>query len=979
MGMFTSLYVFLLVVLSALVIITAQYDDGIPVSGGATIEIVVYITSTANFWRELYMLNSVLQEGSQDMVTLIVDSKLAADVNGSGEYLKSSNFKLMVLSDQNSSEYDMRNTVSAASKCEFVWHVQEETVLKPDSLAVIRTNCIDTSQSCLFFVSTRQQFPVHSFEYYVTPVTLFADGMVYFGLGPNGNFLFEILSKTYAQYIGIENGTLMIDRFRDAVSLQFGVSFGASNDANASTAIAFNETFHSLVDSSDAWRISSIYCSQNPVVVGLVGLDYCRIGLFKQFIQEAVSQDIFVAGNVLDAATMALVEKEFVSQNTILGSRGVNSVISLKAYVKLHYDVQEECLVKGKSVTDEESSTEWQAASQLYLLNTVRSPDNAKLMLNFLKCRCLLSKLSIFRVDEMRHDLLDHAVRAWSQLSALLHFVKSNQTYAVILSDGRLFADPSTVNEVLDKAISWGGDMFDIVFLVDRVGTDAASSPASIRHFPLDLQLPLLTNGYVVTREFATSILLRVVLSVVAKASMRYPDHANFLDHAVLEYFHSHNNSRAYLLQMKFSGAEPVREESVPSIEGIDMNIKSGTENAKTDLVVSHSLYNEQSKLVVAHVSGGIGSQLFTVFATLASVQKHYNFDYRYVFDEDTSSEHKTNLLGSLPPHKFCNSSETDEATGMRCGVRSSTNDGEEDPFDKLFTKYSTILRNGKDGAVDDDEDADNPRKSLVGKVSGGRCKVGKSGYKPTDPIRSVNASVVRLTGAFRSFRPFLKYRAHIYELLLSSATNATLQYLQMILGNVNSLAAGKPLVFVSADDWEGNVATGSSYDADGAADDVPTYMPFTYLQSAVAAVHQHYFPVVPYFVFFAKDTVPLRATFGTTPNACFLSFDTMPDYFTLMLMSSLDSAIISHSLFSRWAAFLLESRIEAGERTRATTSSFLHRAVETDGVSSRPIIIAPRSLTEEERVSGINTSGRRDQAQVAMWGCLYPPSWSLI
>jgi hypothetical protein len=74
-------------------------------------------------------------------------------------------------------------------------------------------------------------------------------------------------------------------------------------------------------------------------------------------------------------------------------------------------------------------------------------------------------------------------------------------------------------------------------------------------------------------------------------------------------------------------------------------------------------------------------------------------------------------------------------------------------------------------------------------------------------------------------------------------------------------------------------------------------------------------------------------------PDACFLNFDTIPDYFALMLTPPLDSAIIS----------------------------------------SRPIIIAPQSLTEVKRDSGINTSGRRDRAQVAMWSCLYPPSWSLI
>jgi hypothetical protein len=930
----------------------SEYEPPPPPS----IEIIIYITEITNFWKQLYVLDGA-GLGPNDAVTIILPHKYENYTNLTVPYIRNKDYvqNVIVFPDDprfpHGSEFVARNKYSQTSKAQLVWHIDDNTILSNQAVPVVKSNCVDLSKSCIFAVVGRSVTGKLPMDLIVAPTAKFGEGDVYFGADVTGHMLFDVLNRKDATVLGVETmDTLFQSVGYSGLEMQFIHIFPAVSTTVIS--LSFNESIIGILSVVDVWKLAASYCSANTTVINLIGFDECAWNMKDAIVSHAEWLGRYSC-DLVSEATLLYIEMEFLSRNKILGSRGLNVVLSTSQHSRLHFESNAH-LVKANDTT----SSDWQVITNYYQLVWARSAEACFAADVYSRKRCHLENINTYIVDEAGVDMTIQVSKTLTHLSAATHLGNSSGSYGIVLSDGVYFATDAVSS--LDNVFEWLGVTFDILILKNLSDpnifnslTGSQSPTNKLRAIPFSLTnrtalTDLLAAGYIVSKSFSHT-LRRLALKVCARHNTGYPEHTSWLELELAEYIISHGDVRAYFLNSDgiISHAD---------ITDLGNNSAALVQAGNSVVDLSNQFLNATSKLIVAEIEGSIGNQLFVVFTALSVVMRHSMYDYRFILANDMLPTHATNLYGAAFPNKKLLN------TSAASTCQADTDDG----FDGLFCRYSEqqSRKSSQDGIFDVNEaDGDSP-KLLVGDMNGNKCRT-KGPYRVGDVAESLNYEIVRLKGSFRSFRPFLPFKADVYDIFMRSASTATMDYLQMIIGNINKLAVNMPLVFVSFDGWEGE--EGASGNVYRKAEPLQA----SYLQLAMQAVTRHYRPLLPFFVFLAQDLDAVRHLFGPITNACFLGLDTMPDYFSLTLMAHMDAAIVSTSLFSRWAAFLLESRVATKLSSHTDTPQQSHH--------HKPFVVAPRLLADAEMVPGIKTSAPRTLLHEAFWGCLYPPSWVII
>jgi hypothetical protein len=838
---------------------------------------------------------------SSDILTIIFDGKL--NTGGNKQELEINNFiklfkcKVNIIIEENNRGYwgnGIRNLYKSDLIGDYIWFIDDDDVVTSNSMDIIRRICKDRSKNSLYLFNTITNSDGTYWEYdskywekdqllhyrtahsYQGIIPINVAKKSFFGLQQDGDRLFFNNLKQYLNSIQFINETIYF--YRKEISFTIiNHFFNIANENILSTASRDDWIQHEK-ESSNLDNIlyrELVVKTCNELNLRLKNLHFhnCAkysINTLKLSVNLNKFNDLYFYYHPLSKETL---HEIFVNE---INLRSNNILIKKNNYSVLTSNIH----MYNLEMIDIRKNDYWQTITNIYIISY--NDLNFQLFekrwksygLGYNNTYRISTKIShdfksLYGVEANINNIIDILK---SHIAAISHFLNSDKQYSMILNDNFSFIDINNVSNVIINIFNYFGDILNVLYLVNsndinqRINicplifqNDIGICEGFFKNIPIlevNKLFPLSstdsTTGYILSKSYAMKLLRKYI------KILTYLNLVSYLDNEFIEdyYLNLYEDDETSNLENN-TILLPIGKHALSKFDIVIHNTEKKynlyCSNNSLNIITS---FNSLSKIINAKkiisidVRGGLGNQLFMIFATLSFAFEN-NFYYNLIRHSSSFNENSVNFWSKfLSQISYSNNTLT----------RNYNYHHENDPF--LFEKI---------------------------------------------PITS---NKIHLMGYYQNEQYFYPIKDIILPFLLCGLSIEDKLLIDKIMKEIDLFAAGRVKVFVHIRRGDyllhpnhHNIIPETYYrnSISIMSDKISKILNNNIIQNNT----NNFVKNEVLYIFFSDDTEYVKNTFQDLGNNFFSIDNGYPDYIILIIMSLLDGGITANSSFSWWGAYL--------------------------------------------------------------------------
>lgn len=861
----------------------------------------IFLPTVGRSFIFLQLQSLLKQLISSDILTIVFDGKL--NTGGNKQELEINNFiklfkcKVNIIIEENNRGYwsnGIRNLYKHDLIGDYIWFIDDDDVVTFNSMDIIRNICKDRSKNIMYLFNTitngestyweKDQLlhyrTAHSFQ---AIIPMNAAKKSIFGLQQDGDRLFFNNIKQYLNSIQFINETIYL--YNKEVSYTIiNHYFNIANENLLS--IASRDDW--IKDEKESSNLDNILyrelvvktCSELNLRLKNLHFHNCAkyaIKSLKSSYHINKFNDLNFYYHPLSKDTLQKIiinEINFRSNNILINNNYYNALTSNSHIYNLE-------------MIDIRRNNYWQTIANTYIISNSNNDINFQLFekrwkiygLSYYNTYRIVTKINhnfktLNGVEGNINNIIDILK---SHITAISHFVNSDKQFSMILNDNFSFIEANNVNDIIINIFNYFGDILNVLYLVNSKDNNNQRMNICSLIFQNKIDLceyfknntiskvnklfPLSSidssAGYILSKSYAMKLLRKYVKILTYLDFLSYLDNDFIEDYYLNIYDDDDDDEKSKFKNTNITILLPIGKLGFNYFDKvIDKDEKKYNffcSNNSMKIVTSFNSLSEtfnSNKIVSIDIRGGLGNQLFMIFATLSFAYQN-NFHYNLIRHSSSFNNNSVNFWNNfLSQISYSNKTLT----------KFYNYHYENDPF--LFDKIP------------------------------------------------VTSNKIYLMGYFQNEEYFYSIKDIILSFLLCGLSIEDKLLIEKIIREIDLFAKGRVKIFVHIRRGDyllypnhHNIISENYYRNSISIlnDKVSKLLNNDIIQNNTNNSVKN----EVLYIFFSDDTEYAKNTFKDLGNNFFSIDNGYPDYIILIIMSLLDGGIIANSSFSWWGAYL--------------------------------------------------------------------------